>query len=116
MVELEKKVADPDLWKDSNEARKITKERKTVESVLTLWNTLNKNLEDSHVLLELALEEDDDELEAELKLTAGQLEKIVNELEFKRMLGGENDYNDAIVSINAGAGGTEAQDWGKKRI
>ena len=63
------------------------------------------------MFLELASEDDDEEIEAELNTTFGQIEGNVKELEFKKMLGGENDFNDAIVSINAGAGGTEAQDW-----
>jgi peptide chain release factor 2 len=109
--ELENKISNPDLWKDSGEAKKITKERKTIESVLALWNNLKKNVEDCHVLMELASEGEDDELESELETTAEELENKVNELEFKKMLSGENDINDAIVSINAGAGGTEAQDW-----
>jgi peptide chain release factor 2 len=65
------------------------------------------------VLLELADEEteEDPDIESELKSTVTDLEKMVSELEFKKMLGNENDINDAIVNINAGAGGTEAQDW-----
>ena len=55
--------------------------------------------------------EEDPDIESELKSTVADLEKMVSELEFKKMLGNENDINDAIVNINAGAGGTEAQDW-----
>jgi peptide chain release factor 2 len=113
MTELEKKISNPDFWNDADEARKVTKERKTIESVLNLWNSLEKKVEDCHVLLELASEEkdNDEDLEAELRATTEQLQSKVKELEFKKMLSGENDFNDAIVSINAGAGGTEAQDW-----
>ncbi len=112
MTELDKKISSPDFWKDTREAKKVTKQRKTIESVLSLWDSLEKEVEDCHVLLELAREEtDSQELEAELQATTEQLEIKVNDLEFKKMLGGQNDFNDAIVSINAGAGGTEAQDW-----
>jgi peptide chain release factor 2 len=111
MAELEKKISDPDLWKDAAEAKKVTKERKTIDSVVSLWDSMEKKLEDCHVFLELTSEEEDEEIEAELNTTFGQIESNVKELEFKKMLGGENDFNDAIVSINAGAGGTEAQDW-----
>jgi peptide chain release factor 2 len=79
--------------------------------VLTLWNTLEKEVEDCHVLLDLAREGADEEIEKELEQSTGRVEQEVAELEFKRMLSGENDFNDAIVSIHAGAGGTEAQDW-----
>jgi len=112
MAELDKKIAGPDFWNDAAQARKVTKERKAVESVLTTWERLEKNLEDCDVLLELAAEDEEDEdLESELKRHIEQLETSIQDLEFKKMLSGENDFNDAIVSINAGAGGTEAQDW-----
>ncbi len=91
----------------------MTKEQKTLENVLSQWKLLEKNIEDCRVLLELADEgvEEDPDIESELKSTVTDLEKMVSELEFKKMLGNENDINDAIVNINAGAGGTEAQDW-----
>ncbi len=111
MIELEKKISNPDLWKDAGKAKKITRERKTLESVLILWDNLKNSVEDCHVLLELASEEDNEELEEELRTTTEKLEEKVNELEFKKMLSGANDINNAIVNINAGAGGTEAQDW-----
>jgi len=111
MQELEKRLASPDFWNDTREAKKITKEHKTIESVISQWHILENKIEDCHVLLELAAEEKDQDIEAELQSTAKELEKTIKELEFKKMLGGENDFNDAIVSINAGAGGTEAQDW-----
>jgi peptide chain release factor 2 len=79
--------------------------------VLTLWNKLEKEVEDCHVLLDLAREGADEEIENELEHSTGRVEQEVAELEFKRMLSGENDFNNAIVSIHAGAGGTEAQDW-----
>jgi peptide chain release factor 2 len=113
MKELDKRISSPDFWNDANEAKKVTKQRKTIESVLNLWIHLEKKIEDCHVLVELATEEEDDnkELELELQITVEELERDVKELEFKKMLGEENDFNNAIVSINAGAGGTEAQDW-----
>jgi peptide chain release factor 2 len=63
------------------------------------------------VLLELAREGADEEIEKDLEQSTGRIEQEVAELEFKRMLSGDNDFNNAIVSIHAGAGGTEAQDW-----
>ncbi len=113
MEELEKTISSPEFWNNADEAKKVTKERKTIESVLSVWNSLEKGIEDCHVLIELGDEagEEADDLEAELQATTQQLEKEVAELEFKKMLGGANDFNNAFVSINAGAGGTEAQDW-----
>jgi peptide chain release factor 2 len=79
--------------------------------VLTLWTKLEKEVEDCQVFLELAREGADEEIEKELEQSTGRIEQEVAELEFKRMLSGENDFNNAIVNIHAGAGGTEAQDW-----
>lgn len=112
LEELEKKIANPDLWKNQSEAKKVTAERKAVGAMLKLWRNLEKNREDCHVLLELAAEaEEDQEIEAELQRAVQAYEQSVAELEFKKMLSGENDTNNAFLSIHAGAGGTEAQDW-----
>ncbi len=72
----------------------------------------SKKAEDCAVLLELAAEVDEDpDLEAEMQTMAEDFERTVQEMEFKKMLSGESDMNNAFVSIHAGAGGTEAQDW-----
>lgn len=79
---------------------------------MQLWGALSKSVEDCHVLLELAREDGEDPaLQRELEQTLEGLARQVKDLEFQKMLGGDNDINSAIVSINAGAGGTEAQDW-----
>jgi len=112
MAELDQHIARPDFWNNAEEARRITRQRKAVESVVSLWARLEQTLEDCHVLLELAAEASDEEsLDSDLEAGTALLEDQVKDLEFKKMLGGENDFNNAIVSINAGAGGTEAQDW-----
>jgi peptide chain release factor 2 len=78
---------------------------------LSPWKREQKELEEIEILLQL-LEEQEDEKEAqELLGKVQKTEEAVKQMEFRRMLGGENDPNNAIVSINAGAGGTEAQDW-----
>ncbi len=112
LEELEKCIAAPDFWNDSRQAQTITREHNAAEKAVQLWASLNTNLEDCHVLVELLQEcGDDASVEPELKQTIDNLTKKVKDLEFQKMLGGENDINSAIVSINAGAGGTEAQDW-----
>ena len=109
---LEEKIADPELWKNQAEAKKITAERKAVGAMVKQWEQLEKCAEDCQVLLELAAEtEQDADLEAELQTAVRAFERAVTELEFKKMLSGENDPANAFLSIHAGAGGTEAQDW-----
>ncbi len=75
------------------------------------WETVDRELEDIQVLIELGEEVEDEETLAEIRGTLPGLEKKIGQMEFARMLSGEHDASDAIVSINAGAGGTEAQDW-----
>jgi peptide chain release factor 2 len=72
---------------------------------------LSHELEDAEVLAELSFEEEDEETAKEAHVKISEIEKKVDGLEFKRILGEPDDENNAIVSINAGAGGTEAQDW-----
>ncbi len=78
---------------------------------MTDWETVDHELEDVQVLIELGEESEDEETLAEVRTILPGLEKKVGKMEFARMLSGEHDISDAIVSINAGAGGTEAQDW-----
>lgn len=75
------------------------------------WERLRKELEDAEVLLDLAMEENDAESIREVESTVKELAQSTRHLSLRQMLGDENDNRNAIVSINAGAGGTEAQDW-----
>ena len=68
------------------------------------------------MLLELAREGAEEDVAQDLEQSTGRIEQEVAELEFKKMLSGENDFNNAIVSIHAGAGGTEAQDWSEMML
>ena len=75
------------------------------------WRSMAKHLEDLEVMKELLKEDDDDAALEEFRELLGQVDTTVGKLEFARMFSGEYDANNAILSINAGAGGTEAQDW-----
>lgn len=75
------------------------------------WETVDHGLEDVQVLIELGEEGEDEEALAEVRGLLPDLERKLGQMEFARMLSGEHDASSAIVSINAGAGGTEAQDW-----
>jgi peptide chain release factor 2 len=78
---------------------------------VTDWSAADHDLEDVQVLIELGEESEDQETLVEVRGLLQDLEKRIGQMEFARMLSGEHDANSAIVSINAGAGGTEAQDW-----
>jgi len=104
-------MENPRFWDDKEKAHQVLKERKSLQNLIDQWESQQKRLEDIGIFLELVQEEDDEETIAEIESGLDGIEKAVVEMEVKRMLGGENDFNDAIISIHAGAGGTEAQDW-----
>lgn len=87
------------------------KERTLLQKLVADWESVDRDLEDAQVLIELGEEGEDEETLAEVRGMLPDLEKKLGQMEFARMLSGEHDANNAIVSINAGAGGTEAQDW-----
>jgi len=110
-VEIEKETLKPNFWDDNENAQKILKERTTLKNDVDLWGALKSELEEAKGYFELAQEESDEETLREVCARLAKAEQDALAVEFKRMLGGENDRNSAIVSIHAGAGGTEAQDW-----
>jgi peptide chain release factor 2 len=87
----------------------ISSRREWVES----WNVLQRTLADAESLLELAEESHDGSLAVEIDGELGRVEQGMGELEFRNMLSGDDDERNAILTIHAGAGGTEAQDWGE---
>jgi peptide chain release factor 2 len=104
-------LAEEGFWNDPRKSKPILKERTLLTDQVDTFETLERDLADCEAFLELAEEEDDAEALSE---AVEQLETIGKELKqfsLTLMLSGEDDQNNAIVSINAGAGGTEAQDW-----
>lgn len=89
----------------------MLRELAQIKGTVAEWENLSSELEDTEVLMELSSEEEDEETAKEAQTKLWEIENKVEGLEFRRMLGGEDDEKNAIVSINAGAGGTEAQDW-----
>jgi peptide chain release factor 2 len=87
------------------------KERTSLADTRETFHALANDLEENKILLELAVEESDTDTLEEVEAAAKRLERSINDLTFKTMLDGEDDSKNAIVSINSGAGGTEAQDW-----
>ncbi len=108
---LEVDLARPDLWDDRERAEKISREKTSLERELGLFDELERGLDDAATLLELAEEADDDETRAEAGEHFRQVEESLEEAELRQLLGGEHDRSDAILSINSGAGGTDACDW-----
>ncbi len=109
--ELEKKLAEPEVWKDQDLAAKLNKECSHLKNDIERWNKLESGLDDAKVLLELAAEEQDDSVLEEISVSLDEFKLDIDQIKLERTLSGEHDMKDAILSINAGAGGTEAQDW-----
>ncbi len=104
-------MARPDFWDDPEAAARLGKERERLTAEVEAWKRLEAQLEDCRVAWELGEEEGDDELVREAQEQLEAVARGVREMELRTMLGGPHDPGDAIVAINAGAGGTEAQDW-----
>ena len=111
MAELEAATARPDFWDQGEKAQEVLKERTALQNVVENWEDASQQLEDMQILVELGEESEDEAAREEVRSFLPELEKKVASMEFARMLSGEHDQADCIVSINAGAGGTEAQDW-----
>ncbi len=111
MDEIEKMMTKPDFWEGGEVTQNVLKERTSLLESLSSWQEEKKTLEEMEILLQLVEEQEDEKEAQELLERARRSEEVVDQIEFRRMLGGEHDPSNAIVSINAGAGGTEAQDW-----
>jgi peptide chain release factor 2 len=106
---LEKRISAPDFWNDSEKAQKIVQQRSRLEKALAQQESFESAVSDAEVLIEFA-GSDENSLN-ELSALVNRLEKEVAEAETQSLLSGETDANNAICSIQSGAGGTDAQDW-----
>lgn len=104
---LKKQMAEPDFWQDAAKAQEIVKQQAKLESRIMPWLELRANIEDASELAEMQDASIQEELSSQLNTAVAQLADLKEELKFS----GKYDEHDAIVSIYAGAGGTDAQDW-----
>ncbi|MBP01648.1 MAG: peptide chain release factor 2 [Rhodospirillaceae bacterium] len=111
LEELDSKAEGKDFWLDQIAAQKIMKERTTLELSIKNYQTLEQDLSDAIMLVELGESEGDAEVVIEGSDSISRLHQKAVKLELESLLSGEVDPNDCYVEINAGAGGTEAQDW-----
>jgi peptide chain release factor 2 len=109
--EVVKLSEDPDVWSDPKRAQEIGRERKSLEKVVSGLSELTQELEDSAELFAMAREERDDETLIAIEKDVDKLQKSVEAMEFQRMFSNPLDVNSCFIDIQAGSGGTEAQDW-----
>jgi peptide chain release factor 2 len=108
---LAREVERPDLWEKREEAERILREKTALEAELARWDRIETGLSDAEVLLELAGEAGDESTYREAEDKLAQVDGELADAELRTLLAGENDGANAIVSINSGAGGTDAADW-----
>jgi len=114
ILELEKKVAQPEFWNRQEEAQATLQVRRRLEQDVELDSRLARDLGDLHALAELADEGED--VLAELKSEVEKLEQESRHIEIRMLLSGDHDESNAIVTIHPGAGGTESQDWAEMLV
>jgi peptide chain release factor 2 len=115
---LRERWADPALWEDQEEAQSVTRRLSYLDGELTRLEGLRSRLEDTVVGFELADSEHDEPTRLEAERELEKLRKEIDQLEIRTLLNGEYDSREALISINAGAGGADAADWaeGLQRI
>ena len=111
MAEIETIISKDGFWDTPEDTKPILKERTLISNKIDRFKKLWGDLEETEILLDLAVEESDEETLGEVTQQAGTLDQKISQLSLDLMLDGRDDFRNAIVSINAGAGGTEAQDW-----
>lgn len=109
--ELEKSTYDENFWKDQQNAQNTMQKIKNLKEQIETYEKLKNKVEDLNFLYQLMLEEDDYTDYDTVEKTLAEIEKEVEEFKISTLLNGEYDENNAILSIHAGAGGLEAQDW-----
>ncbi len=111
LEEVQRELETPNIWNDPERAQALGKERAQLEAVVLNIRSIEGKLDDSQELLEMAEADDDADTVAAVVSDIDQLNTEVEKLEFRRMFSGEMDPANAFVDVQAGSGGTEAQDW-----
>ncbi|GGC06199.1 peptide chain release factor 2 [Marinobacterium zhoushanense] len=111
LEEVQRELEDPAVWNDPANAQQLGRERASLEAVVETIDELTSGVADARELLDLAVEESDEDTVGEVEAEVASLTEKLTQLEFRRMFSGETDANNAFLDIQAGSGGTEAQDW-----
>jgi len=111
LTEVELELAEPSVWEDPERAQELGRQRASLEAIVLTIDRLQQGLSDTGELLEMVVDENDaNGLEA-VDSEIGAMSEQLAQLEFRRMFSGKMDENNAFLDIQAGSGGTEAQDW-----
>jgi len=111
IAELEKLTFDPDFWSSQEKSTKILQKIKQYKDKIEKYDALSSKLEDTIVMAEMAIEENDESMTDEILNDQKDIQREEERMRIEVLLSGEYDKNNAIISFHPGAGGTEAQDW-----
>ncbi len=111
LEEVSRELEDPDIWSNPEKAQALGRERALLDGIVGTLDAVSASLEENAEMLEMAIEEDDADIVQSVVAELDKVEQQVGKLEFQRMFRGEMDANACYLDIQAGSGGTEAQDW-----
>jgi len=111
LIEVTRELENPAIWNEPERAQELGRERARLEEVVHTLKNLSQAIVDAGELLEVAAEEGDQDTLDAIEADLGELDSDIGRLEFRRMFSGEMDAASAFLDIQAGSGGTEAQDW-----
>ena len=111
LQEIESQLSQEKVWSNLELSQKLSKEKTTIEKTISSYNNVSARLSDCQVLLDVSVEENDDSSFQEIFDETLKLNDLVEDLEFSRLFTNKMDSSSAYVEIQAGSGGTEAQDW-----
>ncbi len=111
LAEVSRTLEDPHIWDDAKRAQDLGKEKKTLEDVVSTLDHIEQQLTDSTELFSMAQAENDSATLQAIEADTASIGEQVGQLEFRRMFNNPADPNNCFIDIQAGAGGTEAQDW-----
>jgi peptide chain release factor 2 len=111
LEQVNAELEDPNVWNDQQRAQDLGKEKKSLEAIVATLIKIDAELRDATDLFAMAREEQDEDTLLAIEQDTEQLKKLVEEMEFRRMFSNPMDPNNCFIDIQAGAGGTEAQDW-----
>ena len=111
LEEVTRELESPTVWDDPSRAQELGRERARLEAIVSGIDTLTASLNDGNELLQMAIVDDDEETALSVVTDVARLDGQISKMEFQRMFSGKMDATNAFVDIQAGAGGTEAQDW-----
>ena len=111
LTEVVRELEDPKVWDNAKYAQELGRERRTLEGIVLTLQSAKQHIADARELFEIARDEQDDETANGISADLEGVQKEIENLEFRRMFNNPQDPSPCFMEINAGAGGTEAQDW-----